>query len=1135
MYKKLQRQILKTLKITLHGILLQSLLVSILIASDSNAQRQRSMEEIYINVDYQNESLKTVLRDIAEKSALNFSYESQRIPLKRKITAKASNESVANILRNISRSANVKFKRVNGNVFVAKNGTQTSRQLEEYFVADVTVSGKVTDENGETLPGASVIVKGTTTGTTTDLDGKYQLSVPDQAVLVFSFVGYQIQEVSVNNQSVIDIQMMPDAKQLEEVVVVGYGTTDKKDLTGAVGTVDGASIEQRSVTNVSNALQGAVAGVSVTRGSSEPGSGNTIRIRGNTTLQGSNSPLIMVDDVPVSSMNDVNPDQIQSITVLKDGAAAAIYGSRAAAGVIIITTKRAKEGVFRLTYSGQYISNKPTQKRPHVGAVQYMQMDNEKSWNDNGNPVDNLYPIWDEDRVTNYATLHAQNPDEYPNTDWDKLMLNESSSAFRHSITVSGGTDRVRTSANFGYEYQDALYDFRNWKRYMARVNNDIKISDKAGAIIDFSYRLIEDNRPIIDPTGRALQAAPIYAARWQDGRLADGKGGDNAYARLVDGGANNTSSHLLFGKVGLYFKPVESVKISVNAAPNFAFTKGKVFTHTIPVFGADDPTGQNGTFYISGHNITSLQESRVNRSTLTTQALVDYDKTFAEYHTVSANIGYEEYSTETEGLRVRGTNFTSNNFPYLSDAPTDRVFDNGTSFSDNAYRSVFGRVSYNFNRKYYLGASLRRDGSSRFASDYRWGNFPAISAAWTISNESFMQQARAISFLKLRSSYGSLGNDRLGNYLHIQALQFSNALISNGSNVGEVRAAAQRFLAVPDITWETTTTFNLGLEVGLLEDKLSLEAEYFKKETTDMLLSLSVPDLVGFDDPTVNVGSMDTKGWELTASWRDAIGGDFNYSVSVNVSDARSVIGNIAEKRLFDGNTLSEAGSEFRELYGLRSAGVFQTQQEVDESPVTNAAVSPGDVKYLDLSGPEGEPDGVINDFDRTFLGSSQPRNIFGGNISASYKRFDFGLVFQGVGKNNFYLAPSFIRPFQESWLTPSTEYAENYWSVNNTEAKNNSVKYPRLSETSAGNNYRFSDFWLMNGAYLRLKNITLGYTLPSSVLEIAGMTNFRIHIAANDLFTIDSLPAGIDPEQASGRGYFITKSFLVGVKASF
>ncbi|WP_235298706.1 SusC/RagA family TonB-linked outer membrane protein [Portibacter marinus] len=997
------------------------------------------------------------------------------------------------------------------------------------------VNGFITDESEEPMIGATITEKGTTKGTITDINGEFTLEVSSSdAVLNVSFLGYNTKEVMVDGRSDIDITLEYSASELEEVVVVGYGTQQKKDITGSIETISSQEITERNVTNVSNALQGAVAGLVVTRSGSAPGSGNTLRIRGNTTLQGSNDPLVLIDDIP-GNINDVTPDQIESIAVLKDGAAAAVYGSRAAAGVIIITTKRAKSGQFNINYSGDYFINTPTQRREYVNALTYMQMDNEKSWNDNGNG-DNEFPIWSEETINKYVDgSAADNRDLYPDTDWAGLILKQNSMGHRHNINMTGGTDRVKSNAFFGYEFQDALYNYRDWQRYTTRINNDLQLTDKIGAIADINFKFTKENNPIVNPIQLALQAAPVYPAVWEDGRYAEGKSGDNIYLRYNEGGFSKSNSYLFTGRMGLFYKPIDNLKISFNLTPTATFTDGKTFSKEVRYWNSDDPDQiQEGTL-IPGQTQNALQESRYQFTALMKQGLVNYDKSFSN-HNLNVLGGAEERSSTTEVLGVRGQNFESADFPFLNQAPTAEVFNNGTGISEVAYRSVFGRLNYNFDDRYFLGAAVRRDGSSRFGTEHRWGTFPSVSAAWTISNEPFFENLlKPLSHLKLKGSYGTLGNDRLGNYLYITQLQIQNILLANGVNTEEARALSQLYLTTPDIRWETTVTKNAGIEIGLFDYRFSLQAEYFVKETKDMLLSLSVPDLVGFEDPTVNVGSMTTTGWDLSTNWQDEFSNGLRYGISFNISDARSIIGDINGKRLFSGVTLSEEGSEFQELYGLKSDGLYQDAGSVEGTPVTSAAVGAGDVRYQDISGPDDVPDGVINDFDRVFLGSSLPRLNYGGRLFANFKGIDLSCAFQGVGKRNLFLSQSYIRPFIASWLSPNKEYASSYWSEYNSTEENANAKYPRLSETAAGNNYRFSDFWLRNGAYFRVKNISIGYTIPQTLVNYSGLSGLRINLSGNDLFTFDMLPDGIDPEQTSGVGYFITSSYLVGVRAKF
>lgn len=995
------------------------------------------------------------------------------------------------------------------------------------------ISGTIKDAQDMPLPGVTITVKGTKQATNSDLDGNYKISANSNDILVFSYLGFVTKEIPLNGKTKITITLDEDIAKLNEVVVVGYGTQTKKDLTGSVAVVSGDDIVSRSTTNVSNALQGAVAGVSVTRGSSEPGSGNTITIRGITTIQGDSSPLILVDDVPVASINDVNADQIESISVLKDGASSAIYGSRAAAGVIIITTKKGKAGAFNVNYSTEYVINKPTQIRKNVGAVRYMEMYNEAIFNDNKN-LSNEFSTYDPNVIADYANLHKQDPDNYPDTNWRSLMLKKQSETKRHSLTLSGGTEKMKTNANFGYEEQNALYTNRNWKRYAGRINNELKFSDKFGAILNIAFKQTDEDEPNADPTSIAISAAPVYSALWADGRIADGKTGYNPYAQLLYGGSQQTSNTLVYGKFGIYLKPFKDLKISVNAAPNYDFTKYKKFNNSIQYWGSDDPDMLQAPQYVSGNapiNRT-LNENRIAEKSLTTQLLLDYNKTFGN-HSISGVFGLEQYSKETEALRVIGTEFVFNDYPYLNQAPTDKVFDNGTGISEVAYRSAFSRISYDYDKKYFIQGTIRRDGSSRFASDYRWGIFPSVAASWVISNENFMKSITAIDLLKFRTSYGELGNDRLGNYLYISSLQFADVLLANGATIAVAKSAAQRYLNVNDITWETTTSKNIGMDVTVLKNRLSLTADYFNKETTNMLLSLSIPDISGYDDPVVNVGNMNNKGWEVAINWRDKIG-NLKYSVSANAFDSKSKIGYVGGKRLFDGNKLSEEGIEFGSWFGYQSDGIYQTQEEVTNSAVTSSAVAAGDIKYKDIGGPAGIPDGIINEYDKTVLGGSLPRYQYGGNINLEYKSFDFGITFQGIGQQKFYLNPgTYATAFQENWLSPPQLIDNNYWSVYNTAEENSAAQYPRLGNKNRANNNAFSDYWLKNGSYLRIKNISFGYNLPSEITQKLNISKVRLYLAGNDLFTFDHLPNGVDPEQSSA--YLITKSFIFGLKINF
>lgn len=1080
-----------------------------------------------IHVNLKNVSIKEVFTQIEKQIDKKFIYRSDLEIFNQTISITISDTDLESILELLSSKVALDFKVLERGILVKKKEVEVKA-----FIQEQMIHGTVTVDDGMPLPGVTVSVLGTNKGVITDFEGKYAIMVDRQdAILAYSYLGYLTQEVSVNNKEVINIQLRPSASELDEVVVVGYGSQVKRDLTGAISTVSGEEIQNRKTTDLATALQGAVPGLTVTRSSSVPGGGAQIRLRGVTTLEGNSSPLILVDGVPVENLNAVNPHQIESISVLKDGASAAIYGSRAAAGVLLITTKRAKEGQFNVEYNIQHITNVPTEVPSTLGSVRYMEMLNEQTWNDSGNGSDE-FPVYAQDFINNYGDNHIVNPDQYPDTNWKDLVLKDFSLGARHNLTLSGGSERLRTLATFGYEEQGALYDHRKWQRYTARINTDLEINEKIGSYFDFSFRAANQNAPIEDPTSESIYAAPIYPALWEDGRIAEGKPGSaNPYATLHHGGFSEVNNYEIFGKLGFYYKPIEEIKVSLNFSPSFEFAKAKSFKKPIPYWDYDDPQMTEAPKYIAWHAPlnSDLSERRNFDQTYTTQALINYDTSFGK-HRLSGVLGYEHFYKEQELLGVIGKEYEVYEYPFLGEAPVGKIFDNGSSISEISYRSFFGRLEYNFDRRYLVQFNVRRDGSSRFSPEYRWGTFPSISGGWVVSNEGFFDALNTpISFLKFQASYGKLGNDRIGNYLYLPVLEFYNVVRPNGSAVDLIRTAAQRFLAVENISWETTTTYNFGVDISFFEDRLSLNANYYKKETQDMLLDLSIPMLSGYEDPTSNVGDMATEGGELAITWRDNIG-EFNYGASFNIFDSKSIIGDIKGKRIIGSTTISEEGSQFRSWYGYKSDGLYQTQEEVDNSAVSSSAVKPGDIKYVDVSGPDGIPDGIINEHDQTYLGgTTSPRFEYGGSLNFEYKGFDLGLSFQGVGKQKAYLSQNVVRPFRESWLSPPTIFDGNYWSVYNTPEENEQVQYPRLSNNAGNNNYRFSDYWLIDGSYFRLKNVTLGYSLPQNITNKFGVSNLRISLSGNDLFTIDNFPDGHDPEY--GGGYLMTKSFILGV----
>jgi TonB-linked SusC/RagA family outer membrane protein len=1124
---KLLPQLIMLSKWTIRGLLVNCLLLQVLWASEITAQGIQSIREVKITLRAEQTDLRNFFRMIEAQTSFTFSYNRTDLDTKLKLNHSYREMSVADILLDVAKATGLKFKQVNNNIHISRS-PDNSEQVIEILIQTRNVTGKVISfEDEEGLPGVNVVEKGTTNGTVTSVDGEYNLTVSEGATLVFSSVGFTSEEIAVGNRSVIDLTMTADIQQLQELVVVGYGTQKKADITGAVSVLEGAEISERRTSQASQALQGAVPGVMVTRNNNAPGSSATIRLRGVTTI-GDSNPLIIMDGVPINNLDDINPEDIESISVLKDAASASIYGSRAAAGVIVVTTKRAKAGQISLNYNVEYGVETPTRVPEYVDVTRYMELVNELRWNDNQN-TGSEFPLYPEEMIQNYSSLNAENPDLYPNTDWIGLILKNSAPRQRHALDISGGSEFVRSKASIVYDNFGALYDYRSYERFTARLNNDISISKKFNAVADLFFKREILDQPSIDPIYYMHISAPVYAATWRDGRVGEGKTGANIYGQLHNGGFRENFENQIGGRIGLDFTPIEGLKLSAVVSPNLGFNKGKNFQKRVSYTAWDDPTQVLGN--LQWANSTDLNESRSESVQVTTQFLANYNKELGN-HTIDLLAGHESFEYNFETVGASRDQFLLDNYPYLNLGPLE-FRDNSGAAWENAYNSYFGRISWNYNGKYFLQGNLRYDGSSRFASDYRWGAFPSFSAGWVLSEESFMQGLGALSFMKLRASYGTLGNERIGNYPYQSTIGFSNALFHQGSNVVATQSAAQWQYAIRDISWETTTSWNIGLDANFFNYRLRFTGEYYQKTTSDMLLPLEIPDYIGFDNPNQNTGQMYTKGWELDLGWTEDID-ELTYSISFNLSDFRSVMGDLGGIQ-FLGSQVKMEDSEFDEWFGYRSAGLFQTQEEVDNSAVTNASVRPGDVKYVDLSGPEGVPDGRITpEYDRELLGGSLPRYIYGGNIRLAYKGFDLGLVIQGVGMQNSRLQGLMVEPIPENWGNIPEILDGDIWSVYNTQAQNNSVRYPRLSRVSLGNNFAMSDFWLINGGYFRLKNINFGYNIPRAFSERIGMKNLRVYTNISDVWTIDRFPRGWDPE-VSASGYPITTSFVLGASVKF
>lgn len=1023
--------------------------------------------------------------------------------------------------------------------------------LSVSLFAQNNVKGVVKDQNGEVVAGAMVLNKDNGKWAVTDADGAFTLQGAEKGnSLEVTCMGFSSSSITYNGEATLQVTMQGDSLELEETVVIGYGSVKKKDLTGSVGVINSSAIEQQSTMQLSQSLQGAIPGLQVTRSSSMPGASASVQIRGVTSINGS-SPLILVDGMAVSSIDQVASDDVEQITVLKDAASASIYGSRAAAGVILITTKSAKEGQLQIGYNGEYSMVTATEWAEYLtDPVNYMSMFNEYKWNDAGMPVGGDYQVYPKETIENYAQLNAYDPLEYPDFDWKSNIVKKFASAHKHNVTMSYGNKVIKTRASVGYANTDALYQGSNFERFNARIRNSINITKRLTADVDFAFKHTLKNDPQTTPLHAANMYPSIYLGLYPDGRIGPSKTGSNTLAVLREGGFKSNRNDYITAKFALNWEPVDGLNLNASYKPSWVMTKKKEFSKTIPYYDAYDTDVVIG--YVSGHTTNDLKEERNDANSYELSFTANYEKRFADAHNFNAMLGYEEYYYYHESLTAGSNSMNLGDFPYLDLANKDNLVTKGDAY-ENGYRSVFGRIMYNYKSRYYIQANLRTDGSSRFAKGHRWGWFPSASIGWVMSNEKWMEAAKPISYLKLRASIGTLGNERITDncYPYQASISFNNSLFYNttGNDITSQLTAAQVALAVQDITWETTWTYDIGLDMNFFKDRLSLSADYYYKETRDMLLSIEIPRFTGYSSPTKNMGTMYTNGWEFKIDWHDRVG-DFTYGVGFNISDAKSIMGDLGGKLVLKDDQIIREGDEYKAWYGYRNSGIFLTDDEIMNAPTQLiSTIGKGDIGYKDLGGniytdengvKHNDPDGKISaDYDKTTLGSSLPHYIFGGYLNFGWKGLNLGIIFNGVGKQMVRVTDYMVRPIMSQWLAApacllNKDGSRNYWSAYNTDEQNAKAQYPRLSYTAAEkNNYELSDYWLMNGAYFRIKNINLSYTIPSAPLKKAHIKGLKVYFNIDDPICFDGFMKGWDPEQNTNA--YIARTYTIGLDIKF
>lgn len=994
--------------------------------------------------------------------------------------------------------------------------------------AQLNVSGYVSDGQVP-IPGASIVVKGTSSGTATDFDGNFTLqNVATDAILVISSIGFMPMEIELNGRTRIEVVLAEDAQQLDEVVIVGYTSQKKADLTGAVAVVDVENLEKTRVANVSQALQGQVAGVQVTASTGAPGENIQIRIRGEGTI-GNNDPLYIVDGIPSRDISFVNQADISSISVLKDAAAAAIYGSRASGGVVVITTKQGAKG--KMSFNVDYFNgfNKAVNLPNMLNAIQYINT-LEKAW-DNTYTGDNPYTA---DRGRS----------DFADTNWlDELF--ETGQTQNLQLTASGGNEKIQYLMSLGYYGQDGIvvYDNDRYQRINYRTNISADLTDriKIGTNLQLSYdkhdlvasrgesliRYALLRAPVIpvykdvnDPTYSERDPftdMPFYTETGYDAGLQRSMyemvGNPIARAYFTD---NTERMYRTFGNVfGEYrFLKDKNLTFRTNVGIDLSFFHNKVFNEN---YGDDDGGGNAIDAGLGRQNRpNSLNESRGEAFTLTVNNTLNYKTLLNEKHDLSALIGMEyitNYASSIGASRARFP-YTTEEFRYLDYGGTELDIWNSGSASEWALFSYFGSASYSFDNKYLITANLRADASSRFAENNQWGYFPSVSAGWKISDEAFLSDVDWLSNLKFRASWGILGNQEIDNYTYLTLISQENGIVKTN-----------RF-GNPDLKWESSEQTNFGVDLGLFQNKLNITAEYFNKYTSDILLPISLPSIVGNVQPTIlNAGEVRNKGFELSVNYQNS-DKEFKYSINANLA----ALDNEVEKlhpnlpNIVGQVTRTTVGQPLNAYYGYRMEGIYQNQAEIDQhlNGTPNPSAKPGDIRFKDLNG-----DGVISaDNDREFIGSPIPDLTFGLAFNSSYKGLDFSFLLQGVeGVDRYNDGKKIVdydtRPFN------FTTAILNAWDGENS---TNSV--PRVAFEDNGSS-RISSIFVEDASYIRLKNIELGYTLK----DISGINALRLYISGQNLWTSTDY-TGLDPETTDliDKGtYPSSASVLLGLNAKF
>lgn len=1079
-----------------------------------------SQEKISLSV--KQASIKKTLRTIQRNSHYQLIYSDDILPEKKKVNISVKNEDLFKVIQQVLAGTDLTYKKLDNDIIVLIR--------KDKPFALIKISGQVKNAQGEPLVGVTVKVKGSNTGTITKANGMFQLQVPDSAVLVFSYLGYEDKEVAVNGQTTLNVTLKGSASSLNEVVVVGYGTHKKSDLTGSISTVGFDSVlSNRPITNASQALGGKTTGVWVSQNSGKPGSdGAQLRVRGWGTLNNAN-PLVLIDGVE-GSINEVNPNDIKSISVLKDAASAAIYGSRAANGVILITTKSGSYNQKAQVSLSSYVGVQSLGRHYKIidNSVVYMNLWNQALINQGG---DKLFP----DSLIN-AFKNNDDPYKYPNANFFDEVFKKAP-VTEHNLSIHGGSENTKYYMSLNYLYQDGIMLHTNSERYGLTLNLESKVSDwfTIGGRINGMRKISEEPYDI----GRVLYifsngAYPFTAPYTRDGKfgaveaISNGQmivGNRNPLIETANGQTQYENNYLKMNAFGT-ISFTDYLSLKSNLAVQYNHNLRDRYNELIYGYTSTGIAALNLDYE------TTLEANRngVDHYYYTWYNTLNFNRQFGEQHKVGALVGMQVENTVVKNLYGRRANPPKEGLTQI-DAGTNGIQANG-NLDKLRMLSYFGRLNYTYANKYLIEVNFRADASSRFQEGHRWGFFPGVSGAWRLSEENFMQNQHVVSNLKLRASWGSLGNENIAGYWpYLTVIDQSNSL---SYNYGGALApgAAVTALTNNTISWETATTTDIGLDFGFFRNKLSGSLDVFKKVTDNIIVRLPIPLVLGgLSAPYENVGKMLNKGVEFSVNYsKRAVGrNELDYTIGGNVTYIDNKVTKFRGGNSPDQLYLIREGYSYKELYGLKAIGVFQTDEEADKYMYANGyKPQAGDLKFKDVNG-----DGKIGYEDKMALGNTIPKFTYGLHLRFSYKGFDLSILMQGIADVYAYTSNAWTQPLAISGGTITKRW-KDAWTPDNP-----STTLPSIKINNTWNNQE-SSFWVSDISFLKAKNIQLGYSFPGSITSALHIQKLYAFVNAQNVFSLVSDEyEGFDPERNtfnSGDNFYpIPRILSFGINVNF